>query len=96
MVAEPMGMLNAGVSKQVLKNKGTIRVTVRDFLDIQEFRGYSRYQNIDIKIRNQWDNRVANVTFTYRFGKAMQNTPQRKKGGSNEEQSRVNAGGNSN
>jgi hypothetical protein len=94
MVSQPMGMLNAGVSKQILKNKGTIKLNVRDFLDLQSFRGYSRFQNIDINIHNQWDNRVANVTFTYRFGKTLQNTPQRKKGGTSEEQSRVGAAGN--
>jgi hypothetical protein len=94
LVSEPMGMLNAGVSKQILKNKGTIKLNVRDFLDIQAFRGYSRFQNIDLRIHNQWDNRVANVTFTYRFGKTLQNTPQRKKGGTSEEQSRVGTAGN--
>jgi hypothetical protein len=94
LVANSMGSVNLGISKQVLKNKGTVRVNVRDFLDIQKFSGYSKYQNIDMTIKNEWDNRVVNVTFTYRFGKTMQSAPQRKKGGANEEQSRVNTGGN--
>ena len=89
-----MGMINAGVSKQVLGNKGTIRLNVRDLFDLQEFNGYSKYQNIDLKIKNQWDNRVVNVTFTYRFGKAFQNAAQRKKGSATDEQSRIGNGGN--
>jgi hypothetical protein len=96
LVANPMGMTSIGVSKQVLKNKGTVKLNVRDFLDLQKFSGYSRFQNIDVRIKNEWDNRVANVTFTYRFGKTNQNTPQRKKGGTSDEQSRVNAGASNN
>jgi iron complex outermembrane receptor protein len=93
LVAEPMGAVNFGIGKQVLNNKGSVRLNVRDFLDIQKFRGYSRFQNVDMKINNQWDNRVVNVSFSYRFGKATQSGPQRKKGSTNEEQSRINTAG---
>lgn len=94
MVSLSMGALNLGAGKQLFKNKGTLRLNVRDVLDVQKFRGYTRYQNIDMTIQNEWDNRVVNLSFTYRFGKAMQSNQQRKKGGINEEQSRINAGGN--
>jgi hypothetical protein len=96
MVGRGMGMVNFAVSKQVLKNKGSLRLNVRDFLDIQQFRGYAKYQNIDLTIRNQWDNRVVNLSFTYRFGKQMQGGAPRKKASASEEQSRVNTGSSSN
>lgn len=94
LVAQPMGVVNFAVAKNMLKNKGTIKVNFRDFLDIQQFRGYSKYQNVDVTIRNQWDNRVVNVSFTYRFSKGKTGGPQRRNIGAEDEQNRVKAGGN--
>lgn len=95
LVAKPMGMVSFAVSKNVMKNKGTIRLNVRDFLDIQKFRGYSKYQNVDVQIHNEWDNRVVNISFTYRFSKG-QTVQQRKRGGSDDESNRVKGGGGGN
>ncbi|MFZ6025277.1 MAG: TonB-dependent receptor domain-containing protein [Bacteroidota bacterium] len=92
LVARPMGGLNIGFTKQVLKNKGMIRLVVRDVLYTQIFRGYSKYQNVDVTIRQNRDSRVVNLSFTYRFSKGK-TAAQRKRGGANEEQNRVNLGG---
>ncbi|WP_153796666.1 outer membrane beta-barrel family protein [Foetidibacter luteolus] len=94
LVSRPMGALNFAVSKNILKKKGTIRLNIRDFLDVQQFRGYSKYQNIDVDIRNQWDNRVVNLSFTYRFSKGQGAGQQRKRGGAGDEANRVKSGGN--
>ncbi len=93
MIALPMGKLDFAVAKNVWKNKGTIKLNFRDFLDVQQFRGYSQYQNIDVRIKNQWDNRVVNLSFTYRFNKGKV-TPQQEKrgGGADDEQNRVKGG----
>jgi iron complex outermembrane recepter protein len=87
-----MGAINVGFTKQVLKNKGTLRLVVRDVLYTQQFRGYSRYQNVDVTIRQARDSRVVNLSFTYRFSKGK-TAAQRKRGGANEEQNRVSIGG---
>lgn len=95
IVSLPMGMMSFAVSKQIMKKKGTIKVNFRDFANLQYFHGYSRYQNVDMQIQNHWDNRVVNLTFTYRFskGQAVQ-TRQRNGSASDEEQGRVKKGGN--
>jgi hypothetical protein len=92
LVANPMGGLNLGVTKQIMKNKGSIRLVVRDVLYTQVFSGYSKYQNVDVTIRQSRDSRVVNLGFTYRFSKGK-TAQQRKRGGANEEQNRVNTGG---
>jgi hypothetical protein len=89
VVAEPMGVVSFGASKTVLKNKGTIRLNLRDPFRIQYFRGYSKYGDVDASFNNRWDNRVVNISFTYRFSKGKTNTPQRKQS-SVDEQNRVN------
>ena len=59
----------AKLHKSILKGKGTLKLDVNDFADLQYFRGYSKYQNIDVTVQNRWDSRVVNVSFTYRFNK---------------------------
>jgi hypothetical protein len=88
--SQSMGQMSLAASKQVLKGKGSVRLNIRDPFDWQMFRGSSVYGNVDVRVRNQWDNRTVYASFTYRFGKPIQG-PQvkRKSSGSTEEQNRV-------
>jgi hypothetical protein len=88
-----MGTFSFGASKQILKTKGTLRLSVRDPLYIQRFRGYSRFDNVDFTINSRNDTRQVSLAFTYRFGQNQNNIPQRKRtSASQDEQNRV--GGN--
>lgn len=89
IVANEMSQLNFAISKQVLKNKGTIRLNCRDFLNLQHFSGYSYFQNVDVQLYNRWDNRVFNISFTYRFAKGKAGVAPRKSAGAIDEASRV-------
>jgi hypothetical protein len=91
IAAEPMGMFSLGASKQILKNKGTLRLNIRDPFWLQKFRGSTRFDNLDVRIQSKWDNRQVALNFTYRFGKNTNNVPQprRKTNASQEEQNRV-------
>jgi hypothetical protein len=90
IVSEPMGMFAVGAGKQVLKNKGTVRLNVRDPFWLLKFRGYTVFDNIDAHIQSRWDNRQVSVNFTYRFGKNQNVIPQRKRSSaSQDEQNRV-------
>ncbi|MBE7173714.1 MAG: TonB-dependent receptor [Williamsia sp.] len=88
--AKPFGSVSLGVSKQIMKTKGTLRLNVRDVFNTQRFRGVSRYGNVDAAFQERGDNRVANLTFTYRFAKGkITGTPKRRAGSASEEQNRV-------
>jgi hypothetical protein len=89
IVSRPMGVINAGVSKQILNKKGSLKLALRDPFWIQQFRGYTRFENIDLNINSRWDNRRVGLTFSYRFGKGQQAAPRRKTGGASDEQNRV-------
>jgi len=86
------GMMNLGLSKQMMKNKGSLRISVRDVLFTQKISGESKYSNIDAKFQQFGESRVVNVSFTYRFSKGKVGNTQRKRGGANEEASRVKTG----
>jgi iron complex outermembrane receptor protein len=90
--AKPFGMMSAGLTKQVMKNKGTLRLNIRDIFKTQYFRGESKYSNVDAAFQEHRDSRVVNIGFTYRFSKGKINQRKRSNGSANDEQNRVGAG----
>lgn len=88
--ARPIGFIGAGLSQQVMKGKGTVRVAVRDIFYNQKFRGTSKYGNVDFSFQDINDTRVASVGFSYRFSSGKRIAPvKRTAGSSNEEQERI-------
>ncbi|MEP6951025.1 MAG: outer membrane beta-barrel protein [Ginsengibacter sp.] len=94
IIIDPLWRLDAGLQKEVLKKKGTVKLGIRDIFASQNFTGSVQYQDIDVFLRNRHDNRRASLTFTYRFGKPLQNQQRRKTGSASDEQNRVKTGGN--
>ncbi|WP_207496833.1 TonB-dependent receptor [Aridibaculum aurantiacum] len=94
LVAREMYAVNMGVSKQVLKKKGTVRLVVRDIFYTQIFSGYARYSDVDVDLSSRRDSRQVSLGFTYRFGKTNFAPAKRKSGGASDEQNRVKGGGN--
>ena len=90
---KPMGMVSMGVGKQVFKNKGNVKLNVRDVFFTQRFSASSKYGNVDAAFQNQNDSRVVNLSFSYRFSKGKVNGgPKRRTGGAGDEQNRVGGG----
>lgn len=93
IAGKSMGMLSAGLSKEIFKKKATIRVNVRDIFYTQGFRGSSKYGNIDMRLKETRDSRVVNFGFTYRFSKGKINGgPKRRASSSSDEQNRIGGG----
>lgn len=93
ILLDAFGQMSAGISKQVLKGKGTLKLNVRDIFYTQIPKGEINFENTEAKFRNSRDSRVANLTFTYRFGKPLKNINGRKRGGAGDEQNRVKGAG---
>ncbi len=93
IIGKSLGMIAAGISKEIFKKKATIRLNVRDIFWTQRFRGVSKYSNIDASFRETNDSRVANLGFTYRFSKGkMGQGPKRRASSASDEQNRVGGG----
>jgi len=86
---ENFGMVNLGISQQIMKGKGTVRLNVRDLFWTQKIDGSSRFSNIDAAFQQERESRVFNVNFTYRFSKGKTATTKRRTAGSSDEQNRV-------
>jgi iron complex outermembrane recepter protein len=90
MEAKAMGALNIGFGKEIFKKKASLRVNLRDVFWSQGFSAISKYNNIDIKLREVRDSRVLTVGFTYRFSKGKMNNVKKRNGSaSSEEQNRI-------
>lgn len=90
---QPFSQVSIGVGKQILKGKGSVKFNVRDIFFSQIIDGQILYGNVKEHFIQSRDSRVANIAFTYRFGKTFKDSPSRKKGGASEEQNRVGNGG---
>ncbi|MFN8252604.1 MAG: TonB-dependent receptor [Ferruginibacter sp.] len=87
-----LGQLNAGIQKQVIKNKGTIKFAVNDILKTRNPQGDINFQSTEARFRQYGDNRVATLSFSYHFGKPIKGLQKRKTGGAGDEQNRVKGG----
>lgn len=88
------GKVDIGISKQVLKGKGTVRLSGRDIFFTQKFRGEANYADVNATFQQHRDSRQVAVGFTYRFSKGKVNGSQKRKtGAADDEKSRVNSGG---
>ena len=92
ILLKAFGQLSAGVSKQVMKGKGSVKLSVRDIFYTQMPKGEINFKSTQARFQNKRDSRFANLTFSYRFGKPLNGNAQRKKGSAGEEQNRVKAG----
>lgn len=87
----PIKQVNAGISKQVLKGKGSVRLNFRDIFAGNVFVGSSKYGTVDANFKNVNDSRAVGISFNYRFNKGkLKASSGRKK--SVDEQNRVKGG----
>lgn len=93
MDVQPVWMLNAGLQKNFWDKRATLRINIQDIF----WKGYPRATSVYTGYREDFiaerETRVANVAFTYRFGKRTIPQSRRHSSGAEEEKSRANAGG---
>ena len=87
-VLDPTGQVSLGFSKQVMKNKGTVRFTIRDVFYTQSMAGWTYFNSVIEYFKLMRDTRVGTISFTYRFGKAMKQQA-RRNGAAGDEVDRV-------
>jgi hypothetical protein len=89
IIIQPLGQVSGGVSKQVMKGKGSVRLNVRDMFYTNWVKGNMNFQRTEVYFENRRDSRVGTISFTYRFGKPIKDQSPKRNGGSSDEQNRV-------
>ena len=89
MVTRPQGAVGAGVQKQILKNKGTLRVNITDIFRTNNPGGLITYNNYVEKWHAVRETRVGTIAFSYRFGNNKVQAARRRTTASEEERQRA-------
>jgi iron complex outermembrane receptor protein len=89
--ANSLWSLDAGLQKQVLKGKGTIKGSVSDVLHTLKFRGVSEFAGQRSEIGSNWESRQAKLSFVYRFGSNQVKAARQRTTGADDEMKRVQA-----
>jgi iron complex outermembrane receptor protein len=88
-----MGGLDGGLSKTVLKNKGTVKVAVSDMFRTMKWKGTSEYGGQYTRANGNWESRQFKINFTYRFGSNEVKAARQRKTGLEEEEKRASGSG---
>jgi hypothetical protein len=89
MVTDPQWGVGAGIQKLIMKNKGTLRFNITDIFWTNLPKAVITYDNYIEKWHAYRETRVANLTFTYRFGNSKVQAARRRTTGSEEERQRA-------
>jgi hypothetical protein len=93
IIINPLGQLNVGLQKKILKDKATVKLSASDILLTQPFDGRFVHDNIDVVVKQSRQSRVVSLGFSYRFGKTNFQPQRKKTSGAEDEQNRVKKGG---
>ncbi|GAB4002972.1 outer membrane beta-barrel family protein [Spirosoma daeguense] len=89
-----MGQLSVGVQKSLWHKAATLRLNVSDVLNTLRSAGTMNFATTNLSFVNQWESRVARLTFTYNFGNRTIKTTRQRRSGVEEEQNRIGGGNN--
>ncbi|WP_346319505.1 outer membrane beta-barrel family protein [Chitinophaga sp. YIM B06452] len=90
-VMKPAGGLDFGVTKNVLKNKGSLKLGIVDIFNTQPMRFEVKYANVHNLAKMNNDTRVVNLTFNYKFGSNTVKAAKTRKNAIESEAGRTNA-----
>ena len=71
----PLGQVSAGVSKQLLNNKASLKMSIRDIFYTQNPKEIQNFQDIQSTLKISRDTRVLTIAFVYRFGATIKSKP---------------------
>lgn len=64
-----LGSLDWGLKKNILKDKGNIRLSVTDIFNTQQWKQTVQFANMDFTYRRKWESRGIRLQFSWSFGK---------------------------
>jgi len=91
--ANSLWSIDAGLQKQVLKGKGTIKTSVSDVLHTLQFTGVNEFAGQKSLLSSQWESRQFKLNFVYRFGSNLVKAARQRSSGADDEMKRVQSGG---
>ena len=81
--------MSAGISKQLFKNQGNLKVSVSDIFLTNPWGGESNFGILQMTGSGRWESRQVRINFSYAFGNKQVKGARRRKTGMEEESNRV-------
>lgn len=85
--------MDAGLQKQVMKGKGTIKASVSDIFFTQKWKGVSNFAGQYLEASGNFESRQFKINFSYRFGNTQVKAARQRKAGTEDENKRVGSQG---
>ncbi|MET4081653.1 outer membrane receptor protein involved in Fe transport [Pedobacter sp. UYP30] len=82
--------VNVGAKKTFWNDNATLALKFNDIFATGKFRSVLQYGNVNTYWQNEWENRKASLSFTYKFGNIKMKTVKSRKTSTSEEEGRVN------
>ena len=67
--SKSLGSLDFGVRKNILKAKGSLRLSIADVFNTQRWKQTVQFANMDFSYRRKWESRGVRLQFSWSFGK---------------------------
>ena len=93
MKAEAIWSMDAGLQKQVMKGKMSIRASVSDLFNTFKFKAQSDFAGQQIWVMGKQETRQFKLSLSYRFGNNKLKTVRQNQGGAEDENKRVQSSG---
>lgn len=81
--------IDAGMQKQIMKGKATIKTSVSDIFRTMRFRATSDFAGQSTRFGSRWESRQFKLSFNYRFGNNGVKPARQRSGGADDELKRV-------
>ena len=91
--SKAMGYVDIGMQKQILQEKGNIKLTVSDIFKTMRWSGTSDFAGQYLNAAFRWESQQLKLNFSYRFGKSTVKSARQRATGVEEESKRVSNGG---
>jgi len=90
--AKSLFSVDAGVQRQLMQGKATLRASVSDIFHTLKFRATSDYAGQVTHINANWESRMFKLNFVYRFGSNQVKAARQRTGGAEDETKRTQGG----
>ena len=87
--AKSMWGIDAGIQKQLMKGKATIKASVSDIFRTMRFSGENEFAGQKSNFTSRWESRQFKLNFTYRFGNSQVKAAKQRSTAADEEAKRV-------
>jgi hypothetical protein len=87
--ARTLWSVDAGMQKQILQGKGTVKASVSDIFHSLRFTGTMDFAGQSTRVQSRWESQQLKVAFSYRFGNNQVKAAKQRNTGSEEENKRT-------